>query len=107
MANQGKIGVMNSNDVVFVTWQYEQAIPNCLGFTVRRKDMANTAGGFVALPAWGGWQGGSKADWKPQTPHVWAAQKVPVARFHGQGRQQLSIPGHPHDWNAEFSAAPE
>ena len=75
MANQGKIAVMHSNDVVFVTWQYEQAIPNCLGFTVRRKDMANTAGGFVALPAWVGWQGGSNADWKPQTTDVWPVQK--------------------------------
>jgi len=75
MANQGKIAVMHSNDVVFLAWQYEQAVPNCLGFTVRRKDMANTVAGFVALPAWVGWQGGNNADWKPQTTDVWPVQK--------------------------------
>ena len=75
MANQGKITVLHSNDVVFLAWQYDEAIENCLGFTVRRKDVNNPSAGFAALPAWVGWEGGSNEDWKPQTTDVWPVQK--------------------------------
>jgi len=75
MANQGKIAVMHSNDVVFLAWQYEQAIPNCLGFSVRRKDLSVAGSAFRALPAWVGWQGGSNADWKAQNTDIWPVQK--------------------------------
>ena len=75
MANQGKVVVLHSNDVVFLAWQYNQKIENCLGFSVRRKDLTKTGSDFQALPAWVGWQGGSNADWKAQNTDIWPVQK--------------------------------
>jgi phosphatidylserine/phosphatidylglycerophosphate/cardiolipin synthase-like enzyme len=60
---------------VFLAWQYQGPIANCLGFSVRRKDLKNPSAGFVALPAWVGWQGGSNKNWKAQTTDVWPVQK--------------------------------
>ena len=59
MPNPGKIVSLHSNDVVFLAWQYQEAIPGCLGFSVRRKDLGKAGSDFQPLPAWVGWQGGS------------------------------------------------
>jgi phosphatidylserine/phosphatidylglycerophosphate/cardiolipin synthase-like enzyme len=75
MTNKGRIIALHDNDVVFLAWQYDQAIPDCLGFSVRRRDLGDSSGKFVPLPAWVGWQGGSNANWKPQTTDVWPVQK--------------------------------
>jgi hypothetical protein len=53
--------------VVFLAWQYEKQILECLGFTVRRKDLTQPGSAFEPLPAWVGWQGGSNQDWQPKT----------------------------------------
>jgi phosphatidylserine/phosphatidylglycerophosphate/cardiolipin synthase-like enzyme len=74
MANPGKLIAMHNNDVVFLAWQYDTAIPDCLGFTVRRKDL-KAGGKFEALPAWVGWQGGSNEKWQPKTTDQWPVQK--------------------------------
>ena len=84
MANQGKVAVLHSNDVVFLAWQYDEAIPKCLGFSVRRKDLGKAGSGFQALPAWVGWQGGSNADWKPQNTDLWPVQKFNWRDFTAQ-----------------------
>ena len=91
MANQGKITVLHSNDVVFLAWQYDEAIENCLGFTVRRKDVNNPSAGFASLPAWVGWEGGSNEDWKPQTTDVWPVQKFTWRDF-------TAVPGGSYEY---------
>jgi phosphatidylserine/phosphatidylglycerophosphate/cardiolipin synthase-like enzyme len=75
MANNGRIVALHDNDVVFLAWQFDQPIPECLGFSVRRKDLGDSGGRFLPLPAWVGWQGGSNANWQPQTTDVWPVQK--------------------------------
>jgi phosphatidylserine/phosphatidylglycerophosphate/cardiolipin synthase-like enzyme len=75
MANDGKIVSFHSNDIVFLAWQYQKQISNCLGFTVRRKDLTSPGDGFKPLPAWVGWEGGSNGDWQPRTTDVWPVQK--------------------------------
>jgi hypothetical protein len=75
MANSGRIIALHNNDVVFLAWQYEEAIPDCLGFTVRRKNVTKKETNFTALPAWVGWEGGSNKDWKAETTDIWPVQK--------------------------------
>jgi phosphatidylserine/phosphatidylglycerophosphate/cardiolipin synthase-like enzyme len=75
MANTGKIIALHNNDIVFLAWRYDQEIPNCLGFTVRRKDLNQAGSDFQALPAWVGWQGGSNENWVAKTTDVWPVQK--------------------------------
>src|ERR1700761_5694470 len=85
MANAGKVIALHSNDVVFVAWKYEKEIPGCLGFSVRRRCLdAGASTDYEPLPAWVGWQGGSNADWKPQTTDVWPVQKFSWRDFTAQ-----------------------
>jgi hypothetical protein len=49
-----------NNDTVFLSWIYDQKIPDCLGFAVYRVD----AVGRTALPAWVGFKGGSNPSWQ-------------------------------------------
>ena len=70
--------------MVFLAWQYSQKIENCLGFSVRRKDLSKAGSDFQALPAWVGWQGGSNADWKAQNTDVWPVQKFNWRDFTAQ-----------------------
>ncbi len=93
MPNQGKVVALHSNDVVFLAWQYNQKIDNCLGFSVRRKDLGKAGSDFQALPAWVGWQGGSNADWKAQNTDIWPVQKFNWRDFTAQagGSYQYQI----------------
>ena len=75
MPNNGKIIALHNNDVVFLAWQYDEPIPDCLGFSVRRKDLKDGGGNFEPLPAWVGWQGGDNKNWKAQTTDMWPVQK--------------------------------
>ena len=75
MDNSGKVIALHNNDVVFLAWQYEKAIENCLGFTVHRKDLSKPDNAFEPLPAWVGWQGGNNDDWKAKNTDVWPVQK--------------------------------
>lgn len=61
-----------NNDTVFLSWIYDQPIPNCLGFAVYRKD---AIGGRTALPAWVGFAGGSNPNWEHKDTTVWPVQK--------------------------------
>ncbi len=97
MPNQGKVVALHSNDVVFLAWQYNQKIDQCLGFSVRRKDLNKTGSDFQALPAWVGWQGGSNADWKAQNTDVWPVQKFNWRDFTARGRRRLSVSSRTHD----------
>lgn len=63
---------ISNNDVVFLAWSLDQAIPNCLGFAIYRKD---EAGNETPLPAWVGFAGGSNPDWKARTTAEWPIQK--------------------------------
>jgi len=84
MPNSGKIIALHSNDVVFLVWQFQKEILDCLGFTVRRKDLGKPADGFQPLPAWVGWQGGSNEDWQPKTTDIWPVQKFSWRDFTAQ-----------------------
>ena len=75
VANNGKVIVLHSNDIVFLAWQYAKAIPGCLGFSVRRKDLSQASSSFQALPAWVGWQGGTNQNWTAKTTDQWPVQK--------------------------------
>jgi len=74
MANAPALLTLHSNDVVFLTWRYEKKIDNCLGFSVKRKDVGSR-GDFVPLPAWVGWEGGSNEKWEAKNTDVWPVQK--------------------------------
>jgi phosphatidylserine/phosphatidylglycerophosphate/cardiolipin synthase-like enzyme len=75
MANNGRIIALHNNDVVFLAWQYDKAILNCLGFTVRRRDLKSEAATYEPLPAWVGWQGGTNENWQAKTTDIWPVQK--------------------------------
>lgn len=106
MPNSGKIIALHSNDVVFLVWQFQKEILDCLGFTVRRKDLAKPASGFQALPAWVGWQGGSNEDWQPKTTDVWPVQKFSwrdfsAERGHTYQYEVIPMTGTPDSLQAE------
>jgi hypothetical protein len=61
-----------NNDVVFVAWSFEEAIPECLGFAVRRTSEQD---GKEVLPAWVGFHGESNPDWNPSDTEKWPVQK--------------------------------
>jgi phosphatidylserine/phosphatidylglycerophosphate/cardiolipin synthase-like enzyme len=67
-----KAVALANNDVVLIAWSYEQPIPDCLGFAIRRHE----AGGVTTvLPAWVGFHGEENPDWDPRDTEVWPIQK--------------------------------
>lgn len=68
---------LSNNDVVFLAWQVDTKIPDCLGFAIYRKDASEMSKGEqgVPLPAWVGFQGDSNPKWKPKTTETWPVQK--------------------------------
>jgi len=62
-----------NNDVAFLAWSFEAPIPNCLGFSIHRKDLHT--GQTTVLPAWVGFQGGTNKNWQPRTTDDWPVQK--------------------------------
>jgi phosphatidylserine/phosphatidylglycerophosphate/cardiolipin synthase-like enzyme len=60
-----------NNDTVFLSWVYDEKIPDCLGFAIYRTDSV----GRTALPAWVGFRGGSNPDWQHKDTTVWPVQK--------------------------------
>lgn len=93
MSNNGRMVALHNNDVAFLAWQYEKQIVQCLGFSVRRKDMNVAGSGFEALPAWVGWQGGSNENWQPKTTDVWPVQKFSWRDFTAKpgGKYQYQV----------------
>ncbi len=66
--------VAYSNDsVVFIAWQYDEPIANCLGFDVRRTDLTTNI--MQHLPTWVPFQGETNEEWKPRGTDVWPVQK--------------------------------
>lgn len=67
-----KAVALANNDVVLIAWSYDEAIPDCLGFAIRRHE----AGGVTTpLPAWVGFHGESNPDWDPKDTEGWPIQK--------------------------------
>lgn len=67
-----KAVALANNDVVLIAWSYDEPIPDCLGFAIRRLE----AGGVTTtLPAWVGFHGESNPDWDPKDTEVWPVQK--------------------------------
>jgi len=62
-----------NNDTVFLSWVYDQPIPNCLGFAVWRIDANGTR---TPLPAWVGFKGQSNPTWQHKDTSVWPVQKL-------------------------------
>jgi phosphatidylserine/phosphatidylglycerophosphate/cardiolipin synthase-like enzyme len=75
MPNQGKVVTFHNNDVVFLAWAFPESIAQCLGFSIRRRDLLKPAAPFMPLPAWVGWEGGNNADWQAKNTDVWPVQK--------------------------------
>ena len=66
--------VAYSNDsVVFIAWQYDKSIANCLGFDVRRTDLKTKA--MTHMPTWIPFIGQTNTSWKPSGSDVWPVQK--------------------------------
>lgn len=67
---------ISNNDVAQIVWRYPAKIPNCLGFAVYRKEGdATTAGPWVPLPAWVGFEGQNNKAWTPKDTEIWPIQK--------------------------------
>jgi hypothetical protein len=67
-----KAVALANNDVVLIAWSYDKAIPDCLGFAIRRKE---GGGVTTTLPAWIGFDGESNPDWDPRDTEDWPVQK--------------------------------
>ncbi len=63
----------NNNSVVFIAWQYDKPIANCLGFDVRRTNLKTKV--MTHLPTWVPFQGETNEEWKPRGSDVWPVQK--------------------------------
>jgi len=61
------------NEVAFLAWTYDKKIPNCLGFSIHRKDV--NANAETTLPAWVGFEGGNNRNWTAKTTDEWPVQK--------------------------------
>jgi hypothetical protein len=89
-----------TNEIAFVAWTYDSRIANCLGFSLRRKDVQT--GVTTVLPAWVGFQGDSNPDWKPKTTDDWPVQKFnwrdltakPGAAYQYQVVPMIGTPGN-------------
>jgi hypothetical protein len=67
-----KAVALANNDVVLIAWSYENAIPGCLGFAIRRCEAGDVK---TPLPAWVGFHGESNPDWDPKDTEDWPIQK--------------------------------
>ena len=63
----------SNNSVVFLAWQYDNPIANCLGFDVRRTNLKTKL--MTHMPTWVPFQGESNEEWKPRGSDVWPVQK--------------------------------
>ncbi|BDI28777.1 hypothetical protein CCAX7_008280 [Capsulimonas corticalis] len=61
-----------NNSVAQIVWRYENKIPQCLGFSVQRKQ---GDGIWVTLPAWVGFEGDSNPAWTQHSTDEWPVQK--------------------------------
>src|SRR2546425_177726 len=62
-----------NNDIALVVWEYAQRINGCLGFRVRRKNVAT--GQETILPCWVGWEGQTNPQHAAKTTEEWPVQK--------------------------------
>ena len=63
----------NNNSVVFLAWEYDKLIPDCLGFDVRRTNLKTKV--MTHLPTWVPFQGETNEEWKSRGSDVWPVQK--------------------------------
>jgi phosphatidylserine/phosphatidylglycerophosphate/cardiolipin synthase-like enzyme len=63
-----------NNEVVYVAWALDAAIPDCRGFDVRRIDVAS--GKEQSLPAWVPFEGQSNQNWQASTTAIWPVQRL-------------------------------
>ena len=62
-----------NNEVIYVAWAVDAAIPGCLGFDVRRVDAVT--GDETSLPAWVPFQGQTNKNWQAGTTAKWPVQR--------------------------------
>ncbi|OYD77431.1 UNVERIFIED_ORG: phosphatidylserine/phosphatidylglycerophosphate/cardiolipin synthase-like enzyme [Burkholderia sp. CF145] len=65
----------SNNDIILVAWSYPGPIPECIGFTVQRKESSQPDSKFAALPSYVGWSGGKNDERKPKTTDEWPLQR--------------------------------
>ena len=63
----------NNDSVVFLAWEYDKLIPDCLGFDVRRTNLKTKV--MTHLPTWVPFQGETNEEWKSRGSDVWPVQK--------------------------------
>jgi len=106
MPNVGKIVALHSNDIVFLAWRFQKEILDCLGFTVRRRDLNATPSTFQPLPAWVGWEGGTNENWEPKNTDIWPVQKftwrdLTAERGHAYQYEVIPMTGSPDSLQPE------
>lgn len=97
-----------NNSVVFLAWQYDAPISNCLGFDVRRTDLKTKK--ITHLQTWVPFQGQTNTAWKPQGSDIWPVQKFSWRDFStksGGSYQYEIVPmvGVPGDLSPQESLA--
>jgi hypothetical protein len=68
-----KAVAFSNNSTVFVAWLHDSVIPDCLGFSIRRIDVAT--GKKDVLPSWVPFEGQENTEWKAHTTDEWPVQK--------------------------------
>ena len=63
-----------NNEVIYIAWALDTAIPECRGFDVRRIDVAS--GQTESLPAWVPFTGQSNPGWNTRTTAIWPVQRL-------------------------------
>src|SRR6201986_225912 len=74
MAQITSVHAYANNEITYIAWSLDAAIPNCRGFDVRRIDVAS--GKEESLPAWVPFQGQSHGSWQNKTTAIWPVQRT-------------------------------
>src|SRR5436309_516504 len=71
----------SNNSTVLLCWLLDSAVPDCLGFSIRRIDTAK--GTKEPLPSMMPFPGEENTEWKSKTTDVWPIQKFEWKDFSG------------------------
>src|SRR6266487_2348671 len=63
-----------NNDVVVISWDFDNILPNCLGFAIYRIDLNDVQRNEEALPTWMGFNEAINVDWVSRPSDVWPVQ---------------------------------
>jgi hypothetical protein len=62
-----------NNEIIYIAWKVDEAIPGCRGFDIKRID--SKTGSSTSLPAWVPFDGQRNEGWKSRDTSVWPVQR--------------------------------